>query len=102
MIDDWNITRALGVAHNIVGTFSVSWKRSKDLVKIQVEKNLPQHSLIADCPTCWGSMGKMIARLLEQDEAIQVVLSSDQKTRLLIATWQDIHVWESLHKALSP
>ena len=44
----------------------------------------------------------MIARLLEQDEAVQAVLSSDRKTRHLIATWQDIHVWESLHKALSP
>ena len=72
------------------------------MVKTQVEKNLPQHSLIADCPTQWGSMGKMIARLLEQDEAVQAVLSNDQKTRVLIATWQDIYVWESLHKALFP
>ena len=100
--DDQRVTRALGVARSIVRAFSVSWKRRRDLAKVQVEKNLPQHSLIADCPTRWGSMGKMTARLLEQDEAVQVVLSSDRKTRHLIATWQDIHVWESLHKALSP
>ena len=62
---------------------------------------MPQHNLIADCPTCWGSMGKMIARLLEQEEAVQAVLSSDRKTGHLIATWQDTHVWESLHKELS-
>ena len=100
--DDRRVNRALGVARNIVGAFSVSWKRRRDLVKIQVEKNLPQHNLIADCPTRWGSMGRMIARLLEQDETVQAVLSSDRKTRHLIATWQDIHVWESLHNALSP
>jgi len=80
---------------------SISWKRRRDLLKVQVEKNISQHSLIADCPTRWGSMGKMVARLLEQDEVVQIVLSSDQKTRHLVATWQDVHVWESLHKALS-
>ena len=37
----------------------------------------------------------MIARLLEQDEAVQAILSSDWKTRHLIATLEDIHVWES-------
>jgi len=42
-----------------------------------VEKNIPQHKLIADRPTRWGSMGKMVTRLLEQDEAVQIVLSSD-------------------------
>jgi len=100
--DDQRVTRALGVARKIVGAFSVSWKRRRDLLKVQVEKNIPQHSLIADCPTRWGSMGKMVARLLEQDEAVQIVLSSDRKTRHLVDTWQDVHVWESLHKALSP
>ena len=32
--DDRRVTRALGVARNIVGAFSVSWKRRRDLVKI--------------------------------------------------------------------
>ena len=42
--------------------------------------------------TVYFSMGKMITRLLEQDEALQVVLSNDWKTRHLIATWQDLCV----------
>ena len=54
------------MACNIVGTFSVNWKRCRDLVKMQVEKNLPQHDLIGDCAThLLGIHGIMIARLLE-------------------------------------
>ena len=42
----------------------------------------------------------MIVTLLEQNEAVQAVLSSNWKTRHFIPTWQGIHVWELLHKAL--
>ena len=44
----------------------------------------------------------MVSRLLEQEEAIRVVLGSDRKTSHLIPTWQDIRVWEAISKALSP
>ena len=47
-------------------------------------------------------MGAMVARLLEQEDAVRVVLSSDRKTSHLIPTWQDIEVLESISKALSP
>ena len=43
-----------------------------------------------------------MARLLEQEDAVRVVLSSDRKTSHLIPTWQDIEVLESISKALSP
>ena len=69
---------------------------------MQVEKNLPQHSLISDCPTRWGSMESMISRFLEQEEAVRAVLSSDRKTTHLIPSWQDTEVLESISKALSP
>jgi len=36
--DDQKVTRVLGVARKIVGAFSVSWKRQRDLLKVQVEK----------------------------------------------------------------
>ena len=52
--------------------------------------------------TRWGSMEKMVSRLLEQEEAVRVVLSEDRKTTHLIPTWQDIQVWESISSALSP
>ena len=44
----------------------------------------------------------MVRRLLEQEEAIRVVLSFDRKFAHLVPTWQDIDVLESLSKALSP
>ena len=58
--------------------------------------------LITDCPTRWGSMAKMISRLLEQEEAIRAVLGLNRDTSHLLPTWQDIHAWESLTAALSP
>ena len=67
--DDNKVSRALGVAHRIVSAYSTSWKRQLDLSIVQVDKKLPQHMLIADCPIRWGSMAKMISRLLEQEDA---------------------------------
>jgi len=100
--NDQRVTRALGVAHGIVSAFSTSWKRRREMIKVQIEKKLPQHTLIVNCPTRWGSMAKMITRLLEQEEAIRTVLGASRDTSHLLPTWQDIHVWESLAEALSP
>ena len=47
-------------------------------------------------------MEAMVHQLLEQEEAIRVVLSFDRKSTHLVPTWQDIDVLESLSKALSP
>ena len=44
----------------------------------------------------------MVRRILEQEEAIRIVLSADRKTSHLILTWQDVDVLQSIHKALSP
>lgn len=44
----------------------------------------------------------MIERLLEQEEAVRLVLSSDRKTSHLLLTWQDVEVLQSIDKALSP
>ena len=47
-------------------------------------------------------MEKIVSRLLEQEQAVRLVLSSDRKVIHLIPTWQDIQVWEFITKALSP
>ena len=47
-------------------------------------------------------MAKMVSRILEQEEAIRVVLSADRKTTHLVPTWQDVDVLQSIHQALSP
>lgn len=100
--NDRRCTRAIGVAHKIVILFTMSWKRSRELAKAQMNLNLPKHSLISDCKTRWGSTQKMIQRLVEQEKAIRVVLASDRKVSHLIPTWQDLDVWNSINDALSP
>lgn len=58
--------------------------------------------LLQDCPTIWGSMANMVSRILQQEEAIRVVLSADRKTTHLVPTWQDIDVLQSIDQALTP
>ena len=57
---------------------------------------------MADSPTRWGSMAKMVARILEQENAIRAVLSADRKASHLLPTWQDFQVLTAIHQALSP
>ena len=47
-------------------------------------------------------MEAMVTRLLKQEDAVQVLLSSDRKISHLLPTWKDIEVLESISKALSP
>ncbi|XP_074543295.1 E3 SUMO-protein ligase ZBED1-like [Halichoeres trimaculatus] len=96
------ITRATGVCRKIVGHFSHSWKKRVALKTAQIEEKLPDHVLVTDCQTRWGSTQKMVERVLEQQPAIHRVLSSDRKTRHLLPSWQDLEVLESVNKALSP
>ena len=46
----------------------------------------------------WDSVHKMIATILEQEEAIRRVLRSDRKTASSSLTWQDKDVLESMNK----
>ena len=99
---DPRCNRGSGVARKITSSFSMSWKRRRDLSQAQVDLNLPQHSLIADCVTRWGSSHKMVSRILEQEAAVRSVLGADRRTSHLIPTWQDVEFLESIDKALTP
>ncbi|RXN25041.1 zinc finger BED domain-containing 1-like protein [Labeo rohita] len=44
----------------------------------------------------------MIARVLEQQNALSKVLSADRKVRHLLPSWQDLEILEYVNKALSP
>uniref|UniRef100_A0A1X7UF28 BED-type domain-containing protein n=1 Tax=Amphimedon queenslandica TaxID=400682 RepID=A0A1X7UF28_AMPQE len=44
--DDTRVSRILALSRKIVGSFSHSWKKRRDLRKAQVDHNLPEHSLI--------------------------------------------------------
>lgn len=63
---------------------------------------MPDHSLVIETPTRWGSRQKMIQRVLEQEKAVTRVLAADKKIRHLVPTWQDLQVLESINKALAP
>ena len=99
---DQRCERALALCRKIVSAFSMSWKWKRDLTKAQLSLQLPEHTLVADSPPRWGSMVKMVARILEQENAIRTVLSADRKASHLLPTWQDIQVLTAMHQALSP
>ena len=100
--DDSRISRAIGVTRKLITSFSHSWKKKRDLTKVLTDLGLPHHSLIIDCQTQWGSLQKMIAKVLEQEKALRQVLSVDRKTAHLVPTLQNLEVLESINKALFP
>ena len=75
-------------------------EKKRDLTKAQNDLGVPQHSLVTDCPTRWGSLIKMIDRILEQEACIRQVFVVDRKNAHLIPTWQDLEVLESMKAAL--
>ena len=57
---------------------------------------------MADSPTRWGSMAKMVAHILEQENATHTVLSAGRKASHLLPTCQDFQVLTAIHKAHTP
>ncbi|XP_030016881.1 zinc finger BED domain-containing protein 1-like [Sphaeramia orbicularis] len=99
---DAHIECAVGVCKKVISAFSFSWKKRRDLTVVQAELGLPEHQLISESPTRWGSRQQMIERVLEQEKAIGQILGADKKTRHLVPTWQDIDILESVNKAIKP
>ena len=58
--------------------------------------------LKADVSTRWGSTADMVSRILEQREAIRVVLGADHNTSHLVPSWQDVDVLESIDEVTKP
>ncbi|KAM3850676.1 RING finger protein 17-like, partial [Diretmus argenteus] len=90
---DYGFTKAIALQ---------SWKKRKALQEAQKRLNLPEHELITECQTRWGSRMLMIDRILEQQKALAEVLSGDRNTRHLVLNYQDLDVLESVSKALGP
>ena len=57
---------------------------------VQKQKNLPKNKLKGNVVTRWGSKVEMMEQIIEQQDAIHVVLSQDRKVSNLVPTWQDL------------
>ena len=65
---DTHCNRALDISRKIVSAFSMSLKQKRELTKSKINLGLKQHALVADCATRWGSVVKMVTRILEQEK----------------------------------
>ncbi|XP_065889309.1 E3 SUMO-protein ligase ZBED1-like [Dysidea avara] len=101
-LQDQRCSSTIGTCRKVVSAFSMSWKRRRDLTSTQATMDLPQHSLAADCVTRLGSTGKMVERIREHQESINVVLSNDKKASHLILNWQKKEVLKAIDTLLSP
>ncbi|XP_076591430.1 E3 SUMO-protein ligase ZBED1 [Chaetodon auriga] len=103
-LDEWSLDEkklACITTDNGANITAASWLKRTDLARAQAELQIPQHGLIMDCPTRWGSKQKMVGRVLEQTPAIKRVLD-DRRHQHLIPSWQDIAVLELVNAALKP
>ena len=94
------IQRTLRICRRVVAAFSRSWKKWRDLVAAQEQKNFPIQKLKLDVITWWGLVYDMVDRIMEQVEAIRVVLCDDRSSSHLIPSWQDCDILLSITAAL--
>lgn len=77
------VERAITKCKSLVQVFHRSWKKNRDLRLKQEVLGLPQHKLINSVATQWGSTYDMLARVVEQQQAISAVLAEDRKDWLV-------------------
>lgn len=77
-LNDERVIRALRIARKAVDAFSRSSKRRRSLREKQGVLGLPQHELIIDVSTRWGSTADMVHRLLEQQQAVCAVFMENR------------------------
>lgn len=82
--------------------FSRSNKMSRLLKDKQKSLNLPQHALIHDEPTRWGSTYDMVERFCEQQQAVSAVLAEDRKKWHLMPRDTDMTTLEIVRDVLAP
>ena len=92
--------RVIKKAKVIVNHFHKSAKDSHKLTEIQKTLNIKQHKLKNESPTQWNSLYYLMDRIVEQRQAVTVVLASNDKVNNLRN-----HEWktaESYVKVLKP
>ena len=69
-LNNSHVQHALGWCHSLVELFHQSWKKARDLREKQQLLGLPEHKIVSDVVTRWGSTFEMISRMLEQQQAL--------------------------------
>ena len=77
------VQRVLGRCQKCIAHFNKSTKETYKLREKQKLLKLPQHELIQDCITRWGSTLHMLERIQEQQAAIAAVLMEGHNTHLI-------------------
>lgn len=96
------VDSALRACRHLVEAFSRSWKKKRMMKKKQAELDLPQHHLIHDVPTRWGSTFEMVSRFLEQQQAVCAVLAEDRGQWHLMPKDAIITTLEDVNQILTP
>ena len=73
------VKRALAHCPPLMKLFHYSWKKARDLHETQQSLGLPEHKILGDVVTRWGSTYLMISRILEQQQALSAVVAEVQK-----------------------
>ena len=96
------VQQAIIRCHTLVGLFSWSWEKNRDLRQKQFEPQLPEHRLISDVTTRWSSTYSTITRILEQQQAICAVLADDRKHWHLMPSDREFTTLEIVSQVLQP
>ena len=91
---------ALARVGRLVAHFHRSPKSMSKLKEKQKLLGLPEHQLINDCITRWGSTYEMLKRFIEQQQAICAMLLEDGDNRSLMPSTDEIATMEELVEIL--
>ena len=78
------VQRIIGRCKAIISHFKRSTKETYKLREKQELLKLPQHMLVQDCVTCWGSTLCMLQCLMEQRTAISAILVEGKDRHLML------------------
>ena len=96
------VKAALARVSNIVSHFHRSSKATYSLKEKQHLLGLKPHMLKSSCVTRWGSTYEMLARFIEQQQAVCAVLLEDGGDRVLMPSSNEFAVIEQLVDILKP
>ena len=101
-LNNTQVKHALGRCHSLVELFHLSWKKARDLREKQRTLGLPEHKIMGNVVTQWGSTYLMISRILDQQEALSAVLAEDRKNWHRMPTDSELSILETIRDILKP